>query len=175
MLLKRRTLLFKNVYSLVLTLKRSLQLSNQSLFEFIQLVKLVLVGSFLLVVRALDCRVGSLNRIHVTVAVVFPLKFRLLSLRVHTGRVGLFVREISVAEFCDGVVVRARVGTGVRTTVMILRCHTSPLIFNSGRNLILAEVVEFILTLPFVFKVVQPVLATFVVRASAVLNICREV
>lgn len=91
LLLKGRALLFKDVYGLVLTLKCSLQLSNKSLFEFIELVKLVFVGSFLLVVRALDCRVGSLNRVHVTVAVVFPLKFRLLALGVDGGRVGLFV------------------------------------------------------------------------------------
>lgn len=58
---------------------------------------------------------------------------------------------------------------------MILRRDTTPLIFNGGLVLNFAEVVEFILTLPLVFKVVKPILATFVVRAPAVLNICRKV
>ena len=83
MLLQGWALLAENINGCILPLHGCLQLVDQSFFDVVQLVQLVLVHRLLLQVIITQVLVSPLNRLIVHVAVILALVLLLFPDRVH--------------------------------------------------------------------------------------------
>jgi len=167
--------LLKSVYGSLLLLECCLQLSDQPLLDRVKLVQLVLMHSLPLQMVRFNRLISALNRLIVHITVILLLELGLFPARILTSSIALLVVEVSVAELRDGIVVLVAVRADPLAGLKIFLVHAALLLLDSCLVLILAEVVQLVLTLPVVLQVVEPVVPVVVVGAPAVIAVIGEV
>lgn len=155
------------VDSLVLADECVLEITDQPLFELVELVQLLLVHRLFHVVFSLDGLVGAQNGVHQLVLVVFRRKLGVLTLLVHGGSVLLLVVEIGVAEGRDRIVILLRVHFDLVTTAEVVFLDSIHLLLNRFLVLVLSRIVDEVLMLPVCFDVEQPVVVVLVITAAS--------
>ena len=167
--------MLKSVYGSLLLLECCLQLSDQPLLDRVKLVQLVLMHSLPLQMVRFNRLISALNRLIVHITVILLLELGLLPPRILTSSIALLVVQIGVAELRDGIVVLVAVRADPLAGLEVFLVDAALLLLDSCLVLILAEVVQLVLTLPVVLQVVEPVVPVVVVGAPAVIAVVSEV